>query len=66
MEVVIDGKRYRAETELEKEATTLLCDVYGSLWTEAYYDHLCADTQRYAIPLAKKMARLNELLHFKK
>jgi hypothetical protein len=64
--VQIDGVNYRRETELEAEARRLLSEVYGCLWTEAYYDPDSEDTRKFAQPLAEKMSRLNELLKFKR
>jgi hypothetical protein len=64
--VVIDGVVYTAETELQKEERLLLCELYGALWTEAFYDPYNDSTQRFAEPLSRKMTRLNELMGFKK
>ena len=65
-EVIIDGVRYMPETELQAEARQLLVDVYGALWTEAFYDPYNESTKNFAEPLANKMNRINKLLAFKK
>ena len=64
--VVIDGINYVAETELQKETRLLLCDIYGTLWTEAYYDPDSEETRKFAKPIADKMTELNKILGFKK
>lgn len=70
MNVIIDGLAYRPQTDEEKaidaEVQKLLCDVYGELWTEAYYDGFSDATIKFAQPLADKMAALNKILKFKK
>jgi len=65
-EVIIDGVRYRPETEMEAEAKRLLSQISAALWAEAYYDPFNDSTKRFAAPLADKMKRLNELLGFRK
>ena len=47
MEVMIDGKKYREESEPEKAALRLLAEVYGRLWAEAFYDPLTEIIQRH-------------------
>lgn len=63
--VVINGVPWKPESELDNEVRALLNEVYGALWTEAYYDPYNKSTQEFARPLAEKMTRLNKLLHFK-
>lgn len=53
------------EDDLTSEVREILNDVYGSLWAEAYYDSFNESTQRFARPLADKMARLNKIVKFK-
>ena len=65
-EVIIDGVHYHPETKLETEVKQLLSDVYGVLWAEANYDALNHHTEKFSKPLADKMARLNEIMGFKK
>jgi hypothetical protein len=68
MKVTIDGVEYvRADRDLVDyaEAMRLLGEVYGSLWTEAYYDAYNDSTKKFATPLHEKMARANEILRFK-
>lgn len=68
--VIIDGVVYVEQTEkqrvIDEEVTQLLSAVYGRLWAEAYYDPYNEMMQDFAIPLADKMSRLNEILKFKK
>ena len=70
MNVIIDGVAYRPETaeesRLDAEVKKLLSDVYGALWTEAYYDGFNDATIKFAQPLADKMSALNKILKFKK
>jgi hypothetical protein len=47
-------------------AMRLLEKVYGGLWTEAYYDPGCDETQKFAKPLADLMIEANRILGFKK
>ena len=42
-----------------------LCDVYGTLWTEAHYDPLCEKTREFAAPLVPKMQEANAVFKFK-
>lgn len=70
MKIIIDGVEYVpvnvALGEDYAEAMRLLGDVYGSLWTEAYYDPYNGSTKNFAIPLHEKMERANQILRFKK
>lgn len=70
MIVTIDGVVYRPETEAEaalaEDARTLLSQVYGTLWAEAYYDGGSDELMKFAQPLADKMSALNDILKFKK
>jgi hypothetical protein len=55
--VFIDRERYIPATErpVDDEARQLLSEVYGALWTEAYYDPASQATRAFAKPLADKM-----------
>ena len=66
--VYIDGVQYipLSERPCGEEERLLLCEVYGGLWGEAFYDAFNESTQKFADPLARKMMRLNELMGFKK
>jgi len=65
--VNIDGVKYipAIERPLEQEAIKLLSEVYGRLWTEAYYDPMNESTRKFSKPLSDKMSKLNKLLKFK-
>jgi hypothetical protein len=67
--VTIDGVDYSPVSFVSgedfTEAWSLLAGVYGSLWTEAHYDPLNESTKQFAMPLAEKMKRANEILRFK-
>jgi hypothetical protein len=65
--VVIDGIHYVPATSkpLKAEEKRLLAEVYGKLWTEAYYDPWNEDTKKFAQPLADMMTKLNDMLRFK-
>lgn len=65
VKVVIDGEEYKKPSDIQKEAMDIMRHVYGVLWTEAYYDPYCVETESFAKPLAEKMKRLNELMKFK-
>lgn len=66
MEVMIDGKRYvPADMSPPAEAMKLLAQVYGRLWTEAYYDAFNKSTEDFARPLAELMSKANDVLGFK-
>lgn len=67
-EVNIDGVRYvpSRKRPLHDEERKLLSEVFGQLWTEAYYDPTNESTRKFAQPLADKMSELNKLLGFKK
>lgn len=63
--VMIDGILYLPQTELQIEARKLLHDVYGTLWTNAFYDPYSEEIGEFAKPIAAKMMRLNEILGFR-
>jgi hypothetical protein len=65
--VVIDGVHYVASERppFAEEAATLLREVYGVLWTEAFYDPRNEETRKFAEPLSRKMSEANKLLGFK-
>ena len=72
LNVLIDGviyipefERIVSDSDLGKEVVSILRNIYGSLWIEAYYDPTNKTIQEFATPLAKKMSRLNEILAFK-
>ena len=65
MKVTIDGVSYFPEPEPHAEAMKLLRQVYGALWTEAYYDGNSEQTAKFAKPLADKMREANKILGFK-
>ena len=53
------------EHRLTDKEIKLLSEVYGTLWIEAYYDFKNEHTQKFAKPIADKMAELNKSLKFK-
>jgi hypothetical protein len=63
--VLIDGEPYFPLAEEQFEVKKLLREVYGILWAEAYYDPYNEETEKLALRVVEKMARLNELLKFK-
>lgn len=66
MKVTIDGKEYvPAEASSDATAMRLLAEVYGALWTEAFYDPYNAATQQFAEPLARKLGEANQILKFR-
>ena len=64
--VEINGGKYFRQTEQDIRVNQLLSDVYGQLWAEACYDPYNESTRKFALPLYKKMYKLNTILKFKK
>lgn len=63
--VIIDGVTYRPSTERETRADHLLREVYGALWTEAYYDPDNEETRTFALRWVGLMKEANDILGFK-
>ena len=64
--VEINGEKFFRQTEQDKRINQLLTEVYGRLWAEAFYDPYNKSTREFALPLYKKMYKLNTILKFKK